>query len=152
METTFNDRTPQEVRSELEHARLRDMRVRLWYGDTDTGKAWPEEHDVIGYIGRSSGRIRVPIILHNRFSASGPAIIDHRIVRIDEIATRNTVYQHPTFSSGFERRWIVEDEPARLHGLSIVVKNDDMEEIARFRQFRSAQRFVAFMNGERYAK
>lgn len=37
--------------------------VRIWLGDTQTGRAWAEENDVIGTIGRSTGTMEVPLLV-----------------------------------------------------------------------------------------
>ena len=43
-----------KVLSSLVHS---GRRVRIWYGDTETGRSWNEEYEVTGTIGRSNGKI-----------------------------------------------------------------------------------------------
>lgn len=151
-ETTYKDETPREVRTVLENARATGDRLRIWYGDTATGRAWQEENDVLGKIGRSCGRIRVPLLIHNRNSMGGHAILDHCIVRIDRTSDGRTLYQHPTFSTGFEEKLIDDDANMRHLGLNWIVRDRERTQCARFRSYEAAQRWLDFMNGHRYAK
>lgn len=45
---------------------------------------WNEQFDVTGYVGRSTGPIKVPLLIHNRRSLGGPAILDHCIIGVRE--------------------------------------------------------------------
>lgn len=42
--TCYHEKTPPEVRELLEHYRLTKQRIRVFYGDTETGKDWQEEY------------------------------------------------------------------------------------------------------------
>lgn len=95
--TYYDRRTPFEITTCLELARLGEQRIRLYYGDRETGRDWNERYDVTGRIGRSMGPIRIPILLHNRRSIGGGGILDHCIVRIDTAAGRKVLYQHPNY-------------------------------------------------------
>ena len=99
-DTTFYDeRTSKQVRNILEKIRLHEHRVRLYYGDTKTGRDWEEVYDVTGTLGRSTGPMKVPILLHNIRSMGGGAILDHCIVRIRFANRKNggDLYRHPDF-------------------------------------------------------
>ena len=95
--TTYDDRTDPNVVWVLENARIRGERVRLEYGDRETGKVWMEEYDVDGTLGRSMGPQKVPILLHNTRSTGGGCILGHCILRVQVRAGKGwrTVYQHP---------------------------------------------------------
>jgi hypothetical protein len=47
----------------LETDRKNQRKIRLFYGDTQTGQSWFDEHDVVGRIGRSTGSIKVPLLV-----------------------------------------------------------------------------------------
>ncbi len=74
-------------------------RVRIWYGDVETGRAWGDVET--GRIGRSMGIYKIPLIIHNTRSMGGGGILDHCIVRIDRAdlvdSKRIVLYQHPDF-------------------------------------------------------
>lgn len=74
------------------------VRVRLFYGDRKTGKDWCEEWMTMGYIGRSGGRVSVPLLINNKTSTGGPHILDGCIVRIT--VDRKDVYRHPHYHIG----------------------------------------------------
>lgn len=108
------------VRVALERAYARrdrdEGRIRIWYGDTDTGRAWQEEYDVLGYVGRSMGTQKVPLLIFSRRSIGGGAILTKNIVRIDWVKGSHALYKHPTFSSGFEHARIGTTPPGRDWG------------------------------------
>ena len=72
-------------------------RVRIWYGDTETGRSWNEEYEVTGTIGRSSGNIKIPLLIKNSRSYGGGSLLDDCIIRIDDIHQKRTLYQTENF-------------------------------------------------------
>ena len=98
--TTYHDDTPMQVVDILERERTNYDRLKLYFGDATTGKDWEEVYDTTGYIGRSGGRIQVPLLLHNRNSVGGGAISTHCIVRIGYANKKNgthDLYRHPLY-------------------------------------------------------
>lgn len=97
--TTYDDRTPLQVAQRLEELRANDARVRIYYGDTTTGADWGDTHDVEGRIGRSTGPMKVPLLIHNRRSLGGSAVLDHCIVAIRHSSKRagGWIYRHEGF-------------------------------------------------------
>ena len=146
--------TKPEVGKILERLLAQRVRCRIWYGDAETGRAWPEEHDVLGTIGRSTGPKKAALLLPNADSMGGGAILTACIVRIDTTWDHQTLYKHPTFHTKFERARVGTTPPDRehhkTHPWSVV--NDDGEYVAAFKNERQATRWIAFMRGERYAK
>jgi hypothetical protein len=98
--TSYHAETPASVVEVLERARLSRTRIHVSYGDTGTGKDWLEEFDVSGYVGRSMGPVKVPLLIANRRSTGGGAILDHCIVRIRQSAGGRVLYQHPAYHFG----------------------------------------------------
>lgn len=151
---SLDEGTKPEVGKALEHLLAQQVRCRIWYGDTETGLAWPDEHDVLGTIGRSTGPRKAALLIHNANSMGGGAILTACIVRIDTTWDRQTLYKHPTFHTKFERARVGTTPPDRehhkTHPWSVV--NDDGEYVAAFKNERQATRWIAFMRGERYAK
>lgn len=140
----FHAETAPTVRDIL--ARMpRAQRVRLFYGDTATGRAWPEEHDVCGYIGRSCGTVKVPLLIANSRASGGGAILDHCIVAIVCTGSHQWLYKHPAFNPG---QWAT--APASVDGFAADVLHDGKTH-ARFKDATRARRFCAFMRGERFA-
>ena len=82
--THYHVETPSEVVRVLEGVRHDRRRIRLVLGDPKTGQDWNKQHDVTGYVGRSMGPIKVPLLIHNRRSFGGPAILDHCVIGIRE--------------------------------------------------------------------
>jgi hypothetical protein len=98
--TSYHVETPAAVIEVLERARQNRTRIHVSYGDTGTGNDWLEEFDVSGYVGRSMGPVKVPLLVANRRSMGGGAILDHCIVRIRESAGGRILYQHPSYHFG----------------------------------------------------
>lgn len=75
----------------LESCRKNNTRIRVWYGANN--KIWLEEYDVIGRINRTTGRIKIPILVNNKRSLGGRELLVHCIVRIDDIEEKKTIYK-----------------------------------------------------------
>ena len=98
--TSFDERTPDEVIRVLESARQNRSRLHISLGDTASGRDWLEEFETHGYVGRSLGPMKVPLLVANRRSLGGGSILDHCIVRIRESAGGRVLWQHPDYHHG----------------------------------------------------
>lgn len=98
--TSYHIETPAAVIDVLERARQNRTRLHVSYGDAATGKDWLEEFDAHGYVGRSMGPVRVPLLVANRRSLGGGAMLDHCIVRIRSSVGGRVLYQHPAYHFG----------------------------------------------------
>lgn len=144
-DTWFDDRTPQAVRHALEHARRTGQRVRLFYGDTETGKAWEDEWNVVGTIGRSMGPCKIPLLIANARSHGGAAVLDSSVVAIAS-GPNQWLYRHENFDVG---QW--EIRPSDMPEYAAAVWHDGKLQ-SRHKTEAAAVRYVAFMRGERMAK
>ena len=97
--TSYDERTSQKVIDILEQSRTNDLRIELDYGDVKTGKSWGETHDITGTIGRSTGTIKIPILVHNCRSVGGGGVLDDCIIRIRESKGKQVLYQHPNYKA-----------------------------------------------------
>lgn len=102
---TFHQSTPVAVCDVLRTYNLASKvpgnRLKIWYGDVETGKAWGDKPST-GYIGRSpgiNGTNKVPLLIHNARSRGGDPIMDDCIVRIEHAseAGQRLLYTHPNF-------------------------------------------------------
>lgn len=98
--TSYHVETPAAVIDVLERARQNRTRIHISYGDAASGLDWLEEYDIAGYLGRSMGPVKVPLLIANRRSMGGGAMLDHCIVRIRESAGGRILYQHPAYHFG----------------------------------------------------
>ncbi len=81
--THFSPSTPESCIRTLEALRQRPRpRVRIHYGDPETGQIWDDPPE-IGLVGRSTGGCKIPVICHNRRSIGGGAILDDCILKIE---------------------------------------------------------------------
>lgn len=97
--TTYSSLTDDKVIKVLEMARKAGIRLKIEYGDAVKGTRWLDI--LVGYIGRSVGPTKIPIILHNTLSMGGMGILDHCIVRISHSNKKNggDMYKHPRYKS-----------------------------------------------------
>lgn len=93
--TWFDARTPKKVQRVLESVRKSGDRVRLFYGDAQTGVDRLEQQDTVGRIGRSSGAIKSPLILTEE--CGGPLIYPQNLVRIVNLTTGEELYRHKNY-------------------------------------------------------
>jgi hypothetical protein len=137
MINSFNEKTPTEIRNILTALNYSRRRVRIWYGDTVTGRAWNEEHDIRGTIGSSTGEQKIPLIIATTRSMGGPALLDHCIIRIDDVNQRQTLYKHSNFHVNLRR-----------YGHEVLDESGNC--VARFNHPMKADHYVQFMKGDRY--
>lgn len=93
--TAYNINTSDEVIKILEDSRINKERIRIFYGDVNSGKDWMEINDTIGKIGRSTGKYKIPLLIKTSRSIGGGAILDHCIVKIT--IDKEIVYQNPEY-------------------------------------------------------
>lgn len=101
--TSYDVRTIDEVVAILENARQNRTRLHVSLGETggpEAGKDWLEENMVHGFIGRSTGSIKIPLLIHNRRSLGGPGLLDHCIVRIRTSSGGRILWKHPGYHHG----------------------------------------------------
>ncbi len=121
---------------------MAQRKIRVFYGDPDTGRSWHEENDVAGMIGRSMGPIKVPLMLKSRRSDGGPALLDHCVVAVVSGPGRFD-YRHPGFDPG---KWSWKQE---IDGKYVEAAYCDGQLHARFGKAGQAARYCEFMRGER---
>lgn len=145
--TSYDVRTPDEVVAILENARQNRIRLHVSLGETEgpeAGNDWLEENMVHGFIGRSTGSIRIPLLIHNRRSLGGPGLLDHCIVRIRTSSGGRILWQHPGYHHGqIEIRR--KSEPVTLADgrvLTVSVFRGDQEQAA-FEDMTKARRYIS---------
>lgn len=92
---SYQENTPDAVIRVLENAMRTNKRIRIFYGDTETGRDWMEIYDTIGTIGRSCGQNKIPLLIKNNRSHGGGAILTDCIVKIT--IDKKVVYQNPKY-------------------------------------------------------
>lgn len=143
--TCYHADTPEGVIHALERIKADGERVRVFFGDPTTGEAWAEENDVAGYIGRSTGSIKIPLLVHNGRSMGGGALLSNCIVGIK--SKWGWRYRHPNFTAG---RWTVLADNTHPEYSAAAWHNGQLH--ARFKTLKQAERYAAFMQGERLCK
>jgi hypothetical protein len=138
--TAYHKETRESVINALEYARKNNKRIRLFYGDVKTGKCWLEEYDTIGYVGRSIGDIKIPLLIKNRNSIGGPGILDDCIVRIT--LDKNILYTHEYFHIG---EFSIKESYIDDYKFDVLL---DGKCVARFKTKEKAERWIRFMKGE----
>lgn len=140
--TCYHQETPDQVLRVLESCMKSGEIVRFFYGDTNTGQSWHDEFDMVGRIGRSTGSIKIPLIVPDRDSG-GPGLLDHCIIRID---TRyETLYQHKKFRVG--QMTLTHGHDKKLPWEVFI----DSVLHARFELNAEATRFMSFLQGNLFA-
>jgi hypothetical protein len=98
--THYHEGTPPGVVRVLEAAREGRYRIRVHYGDAATGRDWCEEFGCEGYVSRTMGPRKMPMLLANERSLGGHVILTHVVVRVDAFGPRRTLYKHPSYHHG----------------------------------------------------
>lgn len=138
--TTYHSETPAAVVQILENKRQSGERIRIFYGDRQTGKDWKEEWETIGSIGRSTGSQKIPLLIKTSRSLGGGSISDHCIVKIQ--SNRTTLYSHPTYHLG---EMGVTETPEAEYKYHVFF---DGTERAAFKTEPKMQRYIDFITGK----
>lgn len=80
--TSYHIDTNDEIIDVLEKVRQIRTRIILDYGDIKTGRSWGDRYDITGYVGRSTGYSKIPLLIHNTRSMGGGGILTHCIIGI----------------------------------------------------------------------
>jgi len=106
---SFSQETNESVINILLDAMKHKDRIRIFFGDAESGTDWCETYDTMGTIGTSCGMTKVPLLIHSIRSMGGDAISTDSIVKI----TRNkkVIYKHPNYNCNIkiDGDYIVDD-------------------------------------------
>lgn len=139
-DTWFNPNTPRKVCDLLEDYRISGKRLRVFYGDASTGRDWMCESDMLGRIGRSTGTLRIPLLVPKK-EHGGPGLLDDAIVRLIDVASKRELYRHPTYHQPS-----ITLHPANLKGYTHEVSFEGVVQ-ARFKSAKRANEYIAFLTG-----
>ena len=97
--TRYDEDTPKELIDVLEQMRNLGVRIKLYYGDQTTGRDWEETCDIEGYVSRSTGKIKTPILVYNARSTGGSGILTAHIVKIEYANKKQglILWEHPNY-------------------------------------------------------
>ena len=96
--TAIDIRTDDKVARFIAFHRGDQARFKFHYGDPLTGKAWGDIE--IGSIGRSTGSIKIQLLISNSRSHGGGSLLDYCIVKIEWANKKNGIrqlYQHVNY-------------------------------------------------------
>ena len=146
--TSYDSRTPDTVVNILENVRHSKQRIRLHYGNVQTGQDWHDEHDVRGTIGRSTGSVKIPLLIANSRSMGGPSVLDHCIVGIRTTGKNGKwLYRHPTYKA--KRFHITESDKSEDYPFLVFALDGEANTlVARFKTSKQAERYTANVTGQ----
>jgi hypothetical protein len=148
--TYYNINTPDKVIDWLETSRERKQRIRIFYGKS--GKCWNEEFDTIGYIGRSTGTIKIPLLIKSSRSIGGGAILDDCIVRIDTKGKNGIVTVFFDDTVKFDHFYIKPSDMMPEYHTNVVTGENPENIHARCKTYTQGVHLADFMNGKRWSK
>jgi len=144
----FNPDTSEEIMRVIVNQYNQHTRLRFWYGDRFSGTSWEDENDVTGYIGRSTGTKPIPLLIHNQKSIGGGGLLTSAIVKIVNTKTHALLYYHPKFHQSIFFLEKTDDYSGEFD----VFRGGKIGYYAKFKNKKSAQRYINFMNGIRMNK
>ena len=136
--TCYYKETNQEIIDILEQVRVNRSRIRIYLGKN--GKSWDEENDITGYVGRSTGENKIPLLIQKQSSFGGGAILTYYIVKIVRISDKKILYQHKNFAQGF------------FTNIGNKVYRNKEIYAPQCKNENGAKRLCDFMNGKRFCK
>jgi hypothetical protein len=148
----YDPDTPFEVEQVLERARTLHFRVRLVFGNTETGDPWLDTTDVVGRVGNTCGPLRAPILVEPG-DVGGGIILSAHVLRIVHAASGRVLYEHPKYKTPTMRvkhSDEVPDYPFEVVLLKSTESEPKEELMARFTDEKKAKRYADFMTGVRH--
>ncbi len=115
--------------------------VRLFYGDTESGRDWGEENNVIGTVSRTTGPLKTPILMP-KGENFGDIIPEQCIVKIVDADTRRTLWAHERYKAPV---FSIREDGTPKFPFAVTMNG---EAAANFTSFAKAAAWVAFMAGE----
>lgn len=148
-QTWFDGRTPLRVQKAMESLRQSRTPVRIFSGNTKTGRDWMDEYDTMGLIGRSMGLMKVPLI------GDGHAVLTHCIVKLVNTDTGEVVYQHPKYH--LPKIELVEapdyeKSSGYTHSVKMENAEGEMQLHANFKSSKAAQAWINFISGKTHKR
>lgn len=140
-QTYFDPGTPPEVARVLESCRKALDKIRLVLGDPSTGESWLDEYDVVGTIGRSTGSLKVPLLIEDGEHGGG-SILTACVLCIIDWNSGRTRYRHAAY-----RPPELSIKPSNDAARPWAVLHRD-KEVVRFGDIGKAGAYLAFMRGE----
>ena len=129
------------------------FRIRIWYGDLETGRSWNEEYDTMGIIGRTTGKIKTPILINNSRSYGGLPVSIGSVIRIDDIKGKKTLWKVSNFHVEDMKVYEIFDNKNYKYQVSKLAEDSrQWEAQANFKTEKQAYNWIDFMNGKRYRK
>ena len=92
--TFYPANIPSKLVEVLENCRINKTRIVIDYGDTVSGISWNEVNDITGYIGRTTGENKAPILVYNSRSLGGITIMCGNILTIRESKGKKLIYSY----------------------------------------------------------
>ena len=80
----------------LSSAQKARKRLCLRYGDVKTGRDWGDPK-MCGRIGRSTGTVKIPLLIKTARSMGGEGLLEAHIVRITEPGTQRVLFTNPKY-------------------------------------------------------
>ena len=140
---SYNENTPDAVIRILNNAMTTKERIRIFYGDAETGRDWLEIFDTMGYVGKSCGRITIPILVNNSRSTGESAILTSNIVKIT--IDKKVVYQHLKY---YLPKMEIKEADKTLNGKGYFYSVfADGENIYNCKTLKQAENEIAFHKG-----
>lgn len=78
--TFFRVETDGKLRGLIDAARVQQVRMRVTYGNRETGSTVLQK---TGFIGRSDGKMKMPLIVGSYRHDKGYPLLDHMIVKME---------------------------------------------------------------------
>ena len=136
----FKSCTSDQLVNIITYLYLTKDKVRLYYGNNETGEVSLDEYDLYGTIGKSTGIIKVPLLIPKINSISGSAISTSLIVGIARTKDKKFVYKANNFKLP-----VLKLSKSSVEGFThevSVLKGNSYEVTARFRSLKSAERYM----------
>lgn len=151
----FEDAEYMACYNALKLVQVNKRRVRVWYGSHQTGKVYPQEEEIIGYISELTSKGHCFLLVNNRRSFGGTAIFPENIVGIQYVSTHEFIYKHQKFSKPKYGVDTVFDENGKFKFFKVTettVEGVTTSYALGLETYAKAKHLAEYMNGTRMRK
>lgn len=134
----------------LLRAAVNKTRLRIFYGDSLTGRDWLEEMDIFGEVAVSKGNGQTSVYLKSMVGTRQRRVplMANNIVRLVDMDTMEVVYSHRNYHSPAMRIIYNPDRVDLNYEVEVLKPNGSFELHTRFACPDEAANYIHFMKGQ----
>lgn len=93
----FKNDTTMEVANIVDFMYQTGKRYKIYSGCTETGRVFAEEYDTVGTVSKTTGELKIPILITRKGNHGGAAISTGSILAVKEVGSKHFMFKNKLF-------------------------------------------------------